>query len=176
MTEPRTEAFLDMTKGVIRMGRNVDGVLRRNVLSLQIAIGRVLHSASKFPFRHPRLHGLFLELRSFLHRILLVWRQGGTRPLEMGLVYQASDDQKSFHVNTRTQARIRDTQELLKRFPWCSGEDCQIFLLGWDSGSEWRGYADTSSKNVDRQHSPDLLCEGSAKGAGNPMPRLAVRK
>ena len=41
-------------------------------------------SASKFPFRHPILHGLLFELRSFCHRIQLLRQRGGTRLLETG--------------------------------------------------------------------------------------------
>jgi len=41
-------------------------------------------SVSKFPFRHPVLYGLFLELRSVAHRIRSLMKRGGTRPLEIG--------------------------------------------------------------------------------------------
>ena len=38
--------------------------------------------------------------------------------------------------NTRTQARIRDTQRMLSSQPWATAVDLAIFLEGWDRGAE----------------------------------------
>src|ERR1700722_17961266 len=82
---------LDLSIGVVRRGyQSGVGVLPRNERSLKSARVSEWLSASKFPFRHLILHGLFLELRSFLYRIQLLLQRGGTRPLEIGLVYQRS--------------------------------------------------------------------------------------
>jgi hypothetical protein len=130
MDGPKKEVFLDATRGVILMGRSAIGDQPNNGQSPEIANPSAVPSVSMFPCRYPRLHGLFLELCSFLHRIPLVWRQDGTRPLEIGSLYKRQDNQTSFRVNTQTQARIRDMQRLQAGIPWCSGEDCQFFLLG----------------------------------------------
>jgi hypothetical protein len=94
-------------------------------------------SASKFPWRFPVLHGLFCELRSFYHRIRLLWKRGHTRQLETGYIYQPSQIPEYLELNKRTQARTLGIQKLLSDFPWMSAEDCYPFLLGWDAGEEW---------------------------------------
>jgi len=162
MDEPKKEVFLNVTRGVVLMGRSAIGDQPDNGQSPEIANPLAVPSVSKFPYRYPRLHGLFLEPCSFLHRIPLVWRQGGTRPLEIGSVYQRQDDQISFRVNMQTQARILDMQRLMASAPWCSGEDHQLFLLGWNAGSGWRDALDNPNNNVDRECSSRLLCGGSA--------------
>jgi hypothetical protein len=45
-------------------------------------------SVSKFPWRYPVLYGLIFELRTFYHRIRLLWIRGHIRPLEIGLTFQ----------------------------------------------------------------------------------------
>jgi len=135
MDESKKEVFLDVTQGVVRMDRGATDGQPRSEPNLRTSNSMASLSVSKFPFRFPILHGLFLELRSFLHRSQLVWQRGGTRPLEIGSVYQRQDDQISFRVNMQTQARILDMQRLMASVPWCSGEDCQLFLLGWNAGS-----------------------------------------
>jgi hypothetical protein len=149
MSEPKKEVFLDATRGVALMSRVAIGDRSDNGQSPEIANPSEVPSVSKFPYRYPRLHGLFLELCSFLHRIPQVWRQGGTRRLEIGSVYQRQDDQISFRLNMQTQARIRDMQRLLVQVPWCSGEDCRLFLLGWNAGSEWRDGSGNPNNSVD---------------------------
>jgi hypothetical protein len=149
MDGPKREVDLDATQGVALMGRSAIGDHSDNGQSPEIANTSEVHSVSRFPYHYPRLHGLFLELCSFLHRIPLVWRQGGTRPLEIGSVYQRQDDQISFRVNMQTQARILDMQQLLASVPWCSGEDCQLFLLGWNAGSGWSDGLDNPNNSVD---------------------------
>jgi len=64
-------------------------------------------SVSKFPFRHPVLHGLLLELRSFRHRIQRLWQQGGTRFLETGPVYQQKGPLSHLVLNRQTQLRTQ---------------------------------------------------------------------
>ena len=93
-------------------------------------------SVSKFPFRHPVLYGSLLELRSFLHRIQSLRKQGDILPLEIGLAYQQSSDPKYLVRNRRTQARSQGIQKLLSGSPWLSTEDCRLFLKGWDSAEE----------------------------------------
>jgi len=93
-------------------------------------------SVSKFPRHYPRLYGLLFEVRSFRHRIQLLWRRGSTRQLEMGSVFvEASPGFLS--RNKRTQARSKDIQKLLADCPYLSFEDCHLFLLGWDAGEGW---------------------------------------
>src|SRR5271165_6653995 len=41
----------------------------------------------RFLYGYPRIYGLFWEVRSFLHRSLLVWKRGGIRPLPVGKVF-----------------------------------------------------------------------------------------
>jgi hypothetical protein len=160
MDEPKKEVFLDASQGVVLMGRGVIGDRSDNGQSPEIANPSVLPSVSKFPFRFPRLHGLFWELCSFLHRIQLVWQRGGTRPLEIGSVYQRQDNQTSYRVNMQTRARILDMQRLLVNFPSCSGQDCQFFLLGWNAGSEWNDGLDNPDNSVDRQYSSGSPLQG----------------
>jgi hypothetical protein len=109
-------------------------------------------SASKFPVRHPILHGLFLELCSFRHRIQLLWQQGGTRSLEIGPVYQQTNSQSYPVLNKQTHLRIQGIQRLLAECPWLSGEDCRLFLLGWNRALESGAILDdTAQSNVDMQ-------------------------
>ena len=105
-------------------------------------------SLSKFPTRHPVLYEAFFELRSFYHRIQLLRSRGGSRRLEMGLVFEPASH--GYLVRSRrTHARNRDTQKLLSDYPWLSLEDCHLFLLGWDAGEEWRERADNTASNDD---------------------------
>jgi hypothetical protein len=150
VNEPKKEAFLDVTQGVVRMRRGVIGDRSGNGQNPEIANPSALPSVSKFPYRYSKLHGLFWELCSFLHRSGLVWQRGGTRPLEIGSVYQRQDNQTSYRVNMQTRARIPDMQRLLVNFPSCSGQDCQFFLLGWNAGSEWNDGLDNPNNSVDR--------------------------
>jgi hypothetical protein len=39
--------------------------------------------------------------------------------------------------NRRTQARIQDMQQLVESQPWNSPFDWNLFLSGWDAGSEY---------------------------------------
>lgn len=97
-------------------------------------------------WRFPRVRALLSELRSFRHRIVLLWRRGNTRPLNMGLAYQATDG-GSLVPNRRTQSRIRDTQRLLSESRFLSLEDCHLFLCGWDAGWETRDRLDKRDCN-----------------------------
>jgi hypothetical protein len=112
-------------------------------------------SVSKLPFRRPVLYGLFLELRSFLHRIQALTKRGGTRPLEIGSVYQRLNAGPFPVLNKRTQARSRDIQKLLSDFPWLSSEDCHLFLTGWDSGREYSEVLGTARSSENKQDSPN---------------------
>jgi hypothetical protein len=58
------------------MGRGVIGDRSDNGQSPAIANPSAAPSVSRFPYRYPRLHGLFLELCSFRHRIQLVCIRG----------------------------------------------------------------------------------------------------
>lgn len=110
-------------------------------------------SVSKFPYRHPVLYGLLFELRSFLHRIQLVRKRGGTRSLEIGLTYQQQDAQSGLVPNSQTQARTLGIQKLLSAYPWVSGEDCHLFLIGWNAAQEWRESFDIVKSSGDKQDS-----------------------
>jgi hypothetical protein len=106
---------------------------------------------SKFRYRYPVLYGLFFELRSFLHSIQPVRKQGGTRSLEIGSVFQQQDAQPYLVRNMRTQARTRDIQKLLSDCPSLSAEDCHLFLRGLDAGQEYSESFDTAGSCGDMQ-------------------------
>jgi hypothetical protein len=110
-------------------------------------------SVSKFPFRHPVLYGLLLELRSFSHRILCLGRQGDIRALEIGLVYQRSFPETNLVLNRRTQARTQDIRKLLSDSPWLTTEDCRLFLTGWDRGQEYGEGSGTLKNSGHRDYS-----------------------
>jgi hypothetical protein len=108
-------------------------------------------SVSKFPYRYPRLHALFLELRSFRHRIQLVWQQGGARLMQTGPVYQPQSHQTYLELNRQTQLRTQGIQHLFSGCPWLSGEDGHLFLMGWNMGWESRDGLDNAEKRADTQ-------------------------
>lgn len=91
---------------------------------------------SKFPFRHPVLYESLFELRSFVCRIRSLWKQGGSRPTEIGSVWDL-DDQKHLVPNRRYQARSRGIQRFLADFPWASFADLRTFLSGFEAGEEY---------------------------------------
>src|SRR5260370_41612434 len=97
-------ASLDWYKGVVSEApESAAGVLPRTGQSQKNASLLERLSVSKFPFRHPVLHGLLLELRSFRHRIQLLWQRRGTRLLEIGLVYQQTCHPLHLVLNRQTQ-------------------------------------------------------------------------
>lgn len=101
-------------------------------------------SVSMFPLRHPVLHGLVCECRTFLHRMTVLCKRGGTRQLQMGLVHQPSSTGEYLVSNKRTAIRIRDIQKLVSDHHSLSAEDCHLFLQGWDKGSEFRASSDSA--------------------------------
>jgi hypothetical protein len=98
-------------------------------------------SASRFSFRFPRLYGLILEYRSFYHRIRYLRKRADIRQPQMGPLWETSE---FGHLipNRRTRARIQDMQQALSLQPWLSPEDWQLFLEGWDAGSEYSAHSD----------------------------------
>lgn len=107
-------------------------------------------SLSKLPYRFPVLYGLLLEFRSLHGRIQLLKQRGDICQPQMGFVWEKS---ALGHLtpNRRTQARTRDTQQTLSLYPWMSPEDWNLFLIGWDMGSEYsvrEGRADTPKHNA----------------------------
>jgi hypothetical protein len=84
--------FQTLLSGELPLRRSGACAHRRIKLYLKNASLLERLSVSKFPFRHPVLYGLFLELRSFAHRIRSLVKRGGTRPLEIGSVYQQPMD------------------------------------------------------------------------------------
>ena len=98
-------------------------------------------SASKFPHHFPKLYGLMLELRSLHGRIQLLWKRGDVYHARMGHVWE-KDGLGHLLPNRRTQARIQDMQRAISLYPWLSPEDWNLFLLGWDAGSECNERAD----------------------------------
>jgi len=142
-----------------------------NALIRRIASFLVSFSASKFPYRFPKLHGLFSEICSCCHRIRLVWLRGGARQLDIYPVYQTRSLQTVCQMNTRILARSRDIQKLVTDAPWCSMEDRYLFLLGWDLGSEWS--ADFGNSN-NCGHIPSGVLRQYERG--NLTPRLIVQQ
>jgi hypothetical protein len=114
----------------------LDGDRSRTSKSGRIAIAWERLSASKFPYRCQLLYGLLLELRSLHHRIRRLWKRGDILQPQMGPVWEKTTPGHLI-PSERTRARIRDTQQLLVCQPWLSPEDWQLFLLGWDAGSEY---------------------------------------
>lgn len=143
----RTEDRLPQAKEALSSLHNVICAPRHSGQSQRISSfwERLPHST--FPYRHPVLHGLLLELRSFYHRIQLVWQRGGTRALQIGSVFQSLDGEPYLALNRRTQARSQDIQQLLSDFPWVSSEDCHLFLAGWEAGQEYSESSDTAESN-----------------------------
>lgn len=157
----REEARLELASGICRIPRSAICAPLHSRRSLRNASLWEKLSASKFPFRHPVLHGSLFELRSFFHRILLLWRRGGTRSIEIGSVYQQQGAQQHLVRNKRTQARSRDIQKLLSDFPWLSGEDCHLFLMGWSAGSEWRSDSDSCTAESNGETPQDSFITAS---------------
>jgi hypothetical protein len=133
----------------------------RNRLYLRIATLLVGFSVSRLPYRFPRLHGLFSELRSFRQRIRLVWQRGESRPLQMGPLYRVDSQSGVMVENTRTQSRIRDIQRLKLECPWAACEDAHFFLLGWDAGWESSGAWGNPKTSVDTKNSSFLAGQTS---------------
>ncbi len=112
----------------------------------------------------PRLYGLALEVRSFHDRISLVWRRGSVRSLRMGPAFEPERLGVPQYLvrNRRTQARRQDIQKLLFGSPFLSPEDCHLYLLGWDAGSEFRAHADTKDNSrgaVEQNSRPQLYTD-----------------
>lgn len=145
----------------------------RNGRYLRIANLLAGCSVSRLPYRLPRLYGLFLELRSFLHRIRLVWRRGGTCFLETGPVYQQTFLPSPLALNRQTQLRTHGIQRLLSDCPWLSGEDCYLFLMGWNVGWESCDGLDTAKSSADTGDSFTLQTENARQET---MLRLAVQQ
>ncbi len=164
-------ASVDWSTGVVcGVHRSVTGVPLRTLPSQKNASLLERLSVSRFPFRHPVLHGLLLELRSFRHRIRLLWQLGGTRLLETGSVYQQTSHPLYLVLNRQTRLRTLGIQHLLAEQPWVSGEDCRLFLMGWNKGWESSEASDMANSSEDMRGSfayPDR---------GNSMPPLVVQQ
>jgi hypothetical protein len=130
------------------------GVLPSIAMNLRTASPSVEPMVSTFPYRHPLLHGSFLELCSLFHRIRSLWKRGRIREIEIGLVYQQSLSLGFLVRNERTQGRIQGIQKLLSDFPFLSGEDLHLFLLGWDAAEEWQNRMDTLESNGSTHRDP----------------------
>jgi|ERR1035441_9656683 hypothetical protein len=158
MSQPKTVGWLVLPDGFREIRQNAICAPPRTERCRRIASLLERLSTSRFPFRHPVLHGLILELCSFAHRTRLLWKRGDTRSVEMGSVWEL-DAQQHLVPNRRTQARNADIQKLFSEYPWCSPEDWHVFLLGWDAGSEWRKNYDTAETGDDTQQ--DSFCPPS---------------
>ena len=97
-------------------------------------------SVSRFPFRFPLLYGSLLESRSFYHRIRCLSRRGDISRSQMGPLWETSV-LGHLILNKRTQARIQDMQRMLSSEPWRSPEEWDLYLMGWDAGSEYSALA-----------------------------------
>lgn len=129
-------------------------------------------SVSKFPYRHPVLYGSLLELRSFLHRIQSLRKQGDIRPAEIGLVYQQSPVRGYLVRNMRSQARTQGIRKLLCDSPWLTTEDYRLFLAGWESAEEWRARVGSAENS---EYSQDLD-SSSSSATGNLTPPIVVQQ
>lgn len=89
-----------------------------------------------FSFRHPVLHGLWLEVHSCYQRIQLLCKRGRICRLDMGRMLVELSDHRLVE-NTTSQGRIQNMQKVLSIRSWASPEDMRMFLLGWDLGREW---------------------------------------
>jgi hypothetical protein len=147
----KTEVRLEL--GYCVLPRSADGARSHSVPYQKTSSVWDRLSASKFPFRHPVLHGSLLDFRSFLYRIRLLWKRGGTRSLRIGWVYQQRGAQQGLALNRETQARSMGMQQLLFDCPWLSSEDCHLWLIGWNAGREWRESLGTAENNDDRRDS-----------------------
>jgi hypothetical protein len=171
LASPTKGARIDWSRGVVHGVRpSAVGAQPRSERNRQTASLFERLSASKFPFRHPILHGLLFELRSFRHRIQLLWQRGGTRLLETGSVYQQTGPPSCLVLNRQTQLRTQGIQRLLSECPWLSGEDCYLFLMGWNRGWESCEGLDTAKSSGDMRDSFAL------HGRGNVTPPQAVQQ
>jgi hypothetical protein len=134
-----------------------------NALTRRIASFLDQFSASRFPYRFPRLHGFYLEFRSFRHRIALVYKQGESRRLKTYPVFQDQNDPADYVWNKQTLARMYDTQHLFEGSPWLSAEDLYLFQLGWDAG--WESHAnnqENTGASEGNKYSSELEAYGAA--------------
>jgi len=92
---------------------------------------------AKFLWRHPVLHGSFLELRSCFHRIRSLRERGHIRPAEIGSACQRTPDGLRLVPNKRSLARNRGIQQLCSEHPCLTTEDFRLYLAGWDAAEEW---------------------------------------
>jgi hypothetical protein len=136
-----------------------------NALIRRIATFLDQFSADRFGYSFPRLHELFSELCSFRHRIALVWRRGGSRPLQMGPLCRIDSQSGAVVENTRTQSRIRDIERLKMEYSWVSCEDGYLFLLGWDAGWGSSGALGSLETNGDAKDSLFLESQTSEGAA-----------
>jgi hypothetical protein len=77
-------------------------------------------------------HAIWLEIRTAVPRTrLLKSMMSGKACLLFGKVWERHST-RLLQPNTRTSARIRDTQLLMEKFPWASVAEIQFFLEGWN--------------------------------------------
>lgn len=89
--------------------------------------------------RHPVLHTVLVECHSLLGRIQnLCQKQLWHYPVDLGRAMKTLPTQRLV-PDTRTLARIHDTQTMLSIVPWATLADLEIYLAGWDRGAEWAG-------------------------------------
>ena len=85
---------------------------------------------------HHLLYAIWLETRTAVPRTrLLISMMSGKACLLFGKVW-GRHSTRLLQSNTRTSARIRDTQLLMEKFPWASVAEIQFFLEGWNMGEK----------------------------------------
>lgn len=97
--------------------------------NLKIWLGKVVR-------RYARLHELFLELRNFAHRILVLCSKEHNPTVETGLIYERLPN-GFLRLNRKTRARIDCIQKLQTSQPWLSPADFRLILLGWEQGRQF---------------------------------------
>jgi hypothetical protein len=132
-----------------------------NALTRRIATFLDQFLVSRFPYRFPKLRGLFSELRSFRHRIAPVCQRGESRPLQMGPLHRTDARSGAMVENTRKQSRIRGIERLRLEYPWAPCEDGYLFLLGWDAASESNDALGSLKTSGDNKNSSFLASQTS---------------
>ena len=85
---------------------------------------------------HHLLYAIWLEIRTAVPRTrLLKSMMSGKACLLFGKVWERHST-RLLQPNTRTSARIWDTQLLMEKFPWASVAEIQFFLEGWNMGEK----------------------------------------
>jgi hypothetical protein len=101
---------------------------------------RFSRAVDLYLYRHPRLHMLGLETRSFLHRIGIVLSNSESHRVPTGFSWAASPPESS-PLDTRAYGRIEHIRKLCSIHPWATPIDWKTHLDSWDQGVEWAAHS-----------------------------------